>query len=66
MTQDEDPGARLFSPQQIEQLRLIAGNAEILMAVARAHSALILTSHVLKWLSAILGTLVLLRGFFPW
>jgi hypothetical protein len=36
------------------------------MDVARAHAALILASHVVKWLSAILGTLVLLKGFLPW
>jgi hypothetical protein len=63
-TANTDP--RLLSEEQIDQLKRLATQSDVLMDVARAHAALILASHVVKWLSAILGTLVLLKGFLPW
>lgn len=63
-TANTDP--RLLSKEQIDQLKRLATQSDVLMDVARAHTALILASHVVKWLSAILGTLVLLKGFLPW
>ena len=52
--------------EEVEQLQNLAAHEETLLAVARTHIALIMISHVAKWLSAILGALVLLKGFAEW
>jgi hypothetical protein len=66
MHEIDNANAPLLSEVQIDQLKRLATQSDVLMDVARAHTALILASHVVKWLSAILGTLVLLKGFLPW
>jgi hypothetical protein len=55
-----------LSEEEVNRLRNLAANGETLINVARTHNALIMLSHVAKWLSAILGALVLLKGFTEW
>jgi hypothetical protein len=55
-----------LSESEIADLRSLAHQAEILRSVAKAHSALLLITHVVKWLSAIAGGLVLLKGLDIW
>jgi hypothetical protein len=52
--------------EEVDRLHNLAAHEETLLAVARTHTALIMVSHVAKWLSAILGALVLLKGFTEW
>jgi len=52
--------------EEISDLRSLAHQAEVLRSVAKAHSALLLITHVVKWLSAIAGGLVLLKGLEIW
>lgn len=66
MTDNADQRPAALSEEEIDQLRLIAGNAGSLLAVVRAHSALILVSHIMKWLSAIVGAMMLFNGFIQW
>ena len=53
-------------PEEVEQLQNLAAHEETLLSVAKTHIALIMVSHVAKWLSAILGALVLLKGIAEW
>jgi hypothetical protein len=55
-----------LSESEIVELRSLAHQAEILRSVAKAHSALLLITHVVKWLSAIAGGLVVLKGLHIW
>jgi hypothetical protein len=55
-----------LSEDEINELRSLALQADILRSVAKAHSALLLITHVVKWLSAIAGGLVLLKGLDIW
>lgn len=55
-----------LSEEEIADLRSLALQADILRSVAKAHSALLLITHVVKWLSAIAGGLVLLKGLDIW
>jgi hypothetical protein len=66
MTDNADLQPAALSEEEIDQLRLIAGNAGSLMAVVRVHSALILASQIMKWLSAIVGAMMLFKGFIQW
>lgn len=52
--------------EEVDRIQDLAANAETLLSVAKTHTALIMISHVAKWLSAILGALVLLKGFAEW
>jgi hypothetical protein len=52
--------------EEVEQLQNLAAHEETLLSVAKTHIALIMVSHVAKWLSAILGALVLLKGIAEW
>ena len=52
--------------EEVDRVQELAANAETLLAVAKTHTALVMISHVAKWLSAILGALVLLKGFAEW
>ena len=55
-----------LSDADVARLRLLAANTDALLNLARTHNALLMLSHVAKWLSAILGALVLLKGFNGW
>jgi hypothetical protein len=55
-----------LSEEEVNDLRSLALQADILRSVAKAHSALLLITHVVKWLSAIAGGLVLLKGLDIW
>jgi hypothetical protein len=55
-----------LNEDEIADLRSLAHQADILRSVAKAHSALLLITHVVKWLSAIAGGLVLLKGLDIW
>jgi hypothetical protein len=55
-----------LTEEEISNLRSLAHQAEILNSVAKAHSALLLITHVVKWLSAIAGGLVVLKGLDIW
>jgi hypothetical protein len=49
--------------EEVSRLRALADNEQALVAVARFHIALQMLGSVVKWLSAIIGLLVLLKGF---
>ena len=55
-----------LSEEEVNQLRHLAANEETLLNVARTHNALLMLSNVAKWLSAILGALILLKGLTEW
>lgn len=60
---DEPRTCRLgLSQAEVDQLKHIAMQSDILLSVAKAHAALILISNVAKWLSAILGAAILIKG----
>lgn len=62
---DEPKTCRLgLSQTEVDQLKHIAMQSDVLLSVAKAHAALILISHVAKWLSAILGVGLLIKGVF--
>lgn len=62
---DEPKNCRLgLSQAEVDQLKHIAMQSDVLLSVAKAHSALILLSHVAKWLSAIVGAGILIKGIF--
>ena len=50
--------------EEIAALRRLLNHDEALLALIRVHAAIVLLGHIAKWLSAILGALVLLKGFF--
>jgi hypothetical protein len=52
--------------EEAADLRSLVAQADVLLSVAKAHSALLLITHVVKWLSAIAGGLVLLKGLDIW
>jgi hypothetical protein len=55
-----------LTEDEVSTLRTLALQADILKSVAKAHSALLLITHVVKWLSAIAGGLVVLKGLDIW
>jgi len=55
-----------LTEEEVSSLRTLAVYADVLKSVAKAHTALILFTHVIKWLSAIAGGLVLLKGLDIW
>ncbi len=55
-----------LTEEEVASLRALALDADVLKSVAKAHTALILFTHVIKWLSAIAGGLVLLKGLDIW
>jgi len=55
-----------LTEEEVASLRALALYADVLKSVAKAHTALLLFTHVIKWLSAIAGGLVLLKGLDIW
>jgi hypothetical protein len=52
--------------EDVERLRRLAANEPALLAMARFHTALLMLGNVAKWLSAIIGILIMLKGFSNW
>lgn len=66
MVDNADPRPAALSEEEIDRLRLIAAHAGDLMAVVQVQGTVLLLSHVLKWLSALVGAMMFIKGFLTW
>lgn len=51
-----------LTPDDIEKLCRLAAQDDVLLSLVRAHGALLIAGHVVKWLSAFVALFLMMKG----